>query len=239
MGLGRDLSDFVTGRRPEIRNRVKFFLLSPIYDGFYRLLPANPHAEIARKIAPGGGRLLDLCTGTALVPALVARTRPDLAIVGLDLSPEMLRVGKWKLARHGIRNATLVRGDAGSLPFPDRSFETVSVSYGLHELPTAVRRRALEEIRRVLRPGGRLIVADLDRPPRFGFLIDLYLSIGEPAYAREVVSGGLVRLLGEAGFSADAEPATGAMPMQLVVAQPLRDRVGEHSSGRIAGVRAS
>jgi ubiquinone/menaquinone biosynthesis C-methylase UbiE len=173
------------------------------------------------------------------VPALVARARPDLAIVGLDLSPEMLRVGKWKLARHDIRNATLVRGDAGNLPFPDQSFETVSVSYGLHELPTAVRRRALEEIRRVLRPGGRLIVADLDRPPRFGFLIDLYLLIGEPACAREVVSGGLVRLLREAGFSADAEPATGAMPMQLVVAHPLHDRVGEDGSGRIAGVRVS
>jgi hypothetical protein len=51
MGLGRDLSDFVTGRRPELRNREKFFLLSPGYEGFSTgSWPANPHAEIARPV---------------------------------------------------------------------------------------------------------------------------------------------------------------------------------------------
>jgi demethylmenaquinone methyltransferase/2-methoxy-6-polyprenyl-1,4-benzoquinol methylase len=220
MSLARDLGDFVTGRRPEVRNRVKFFLLSPLYDGFYRFLPASPHAEIARRIAPESRRLLDLCTGTALVPALVAPMRPDLLIVGLDISPEMLRLGQAKLARRGIHNAVLVRADAARLPFPDASFDTVSVSYGLHELPTGVRQGAVREIRRVLRPGGLLIVADLDRPPRLGPLVDLYLRVGEPAHAREVVGAGLVGLLRETGFSVEAEPASGTMPMQLLVARP-------------------
>jgi demethylmenaquinone methyltransferase/2-methoxy-6-polyprenyl-1,4-benzoquinol methylase len=219
MSFARDLGDFITGRRPEVRNRVKFFLLSPLYDGFYRFLPASPHAEIARRIAPASRRLLDLCTGTALVPALVAPMRPDLLIVGLDISPEMLRLGQAKLTRRGIHNAVLVRGDAAHLPFSEASFDTVSVSYGLHELPTRVRQGAVREIRRVLRPGGRLIVADLDRPPRFGHLVDLYLRIGEPAHAREVIGAGLVGLLREAGFGVEAEPASGAMPMQLVVAR--------------------
>ena len=219
MPLGRDLVDLVTGRRPEVRNRVKFCVLSPIYDGFYRFLPADPHAEIERRIPRDARRLLDLCTGTALVPARVARLRPELAIVGLDLSPEMLAIGQQKLSRQNLRNATLVRADAGTLPFADGTFDAVSVSYGLHELPTAVRRRALAEIQRVLRPGGRLVVADLDRPPRFGFLVDFYLMLGEPAHAREVIGDGLVRLLDEAGFSVAAEPAAGAMPMQLLIAR--------------------
>jgi demethylmenaquinone methyltransferase/2-methoxy-6-polyprenyl-1,4-benzoquinol methylase len=223
MGLGRDLVDLVTGRRPEVRNRVKFFLLSPIYDGFYRFLPGNPHAEILQQIAPDVRRLLDVCTGTALVPALVAPRRPDLSIVGLDLSPEMLELGQEKLVRRGVRNAMLVRGDAGTLPFPDQIFDTVTVSYGLHELPTAVRRRAVGEIRRVLRPGGQLIVADLDRPPRLGVLVDLYLRVGEPGHAREVLGDGLVRLLRAAGFAVQAQPARGMMPMQLLVARPLAD----------------
>jgi len=220
MTLARDLVDFVTGSRPEVRNRVKFFLLSPIYDGFYRFVPVDPHAEIERRIAADARRMLDLCTGTALVPARVAPLRPDLTVVGLDLSPEMLAFGHEKLRQRGIRNAALVRADAGTLPFPDASFDAVSVSFGLHELPTAVRRRALGEVRRVLRRGGQLVVADLDRPPRLGFILDVYLRLGEPAHAREVLDGGLARLLGEAGFSVTAEPASGVMPMQLLVARP-------------------
>ena len=220
MSLAADLLAFVTGSPPEVRNRVKFYLLSPIYDGFYRVFPASPHAEIARRLAPDARRLLDLCTGTALVPALVAPARPGLTVVGLDLSPEMLAMGRAKLARLGAPNAALVRADAGRLPFRDRSFDAVSVSYGLHELPTAVREHALAEIRRVLRPGGQLLIADIDRPPRFGFLVDLYLRLGEPAHARDVPGDGLARLLRAAGFDADVTPATGAMPMQIVVARP-------------------
>jgi SAM-dependent methyltransferase len=216
----QDVVDVITGRRPEARNRLKFFLLSPIYDGFFRFLPASPHAEIARRVPPEARRVLDVCTGTGLAPAALAPVRPDLPIVALDLSPDMLRVAQAKLARRGIRNVALVRADAGSLPFADGSFDAVTVSYGLHELPRDVRRRALAEIRRVLTPCGVLVVADLDRPPRATFLTDLYLRVGEPQYARDVVGGGLVRLLEEAGFGVEATPASGAVPMQLAVARP-------------------
>jgi hypothetical protein len=47
-------------------NRVKFFLLSPICDGLYRVVPIDPHHEIERRLPPGTRRVLDLCTGTAL-----------------------------------------------------------------------------------------------------------------------------------------------------------------------------
>jgi demethylmenaquinone methyltransferase/2-methoxy-6-polyprenyl-1,4-benzoquinol methylase len=218
--LARDAIDFVTGRRPEVRNRVKFLLISPIYDGFYRWLRLDPHRAIERRLGPGVRRVLDLCTGTALVPVVVAAARPECLVVGLDLSPEMLALGREKIARLGLRNAPLVRADAGRLPFPDASFDAVTVSYGLHELPTDVRERALGEVARVLRRGGCLVAADLDRPPRLGWLVDLYLRLGEPAHARAVLGDGLARVLRRAGFAVEREGPRGAAPMQLLVARP-------------------
>jgi demethylmenaquinone methyltransferase/2-methoxy-6-polyprenyl-1,4-benzoquinol methylase len=94
------------------------------------------------------------------------------------------------------------------------------VSYGLHELPTGVRERALGEVARVLRRGGCLVAADLDRPPRLGWLVDLYLRLGEPAPARAVLGDGLARLLRRAGFAVEREGPQGTAPMQLLVARP-------------------
>jgi SAM-dependent methyltransferase len=216
--LARDAMALLTGRPPEVRNRVKFFLLSPIYDGFYCLVPVDPHREIARRLPPGTRRVLDLCTGTALVPAVVAAER-ETFVVGLDLSPEMLAMGRIKLARAGRTNAALVRGDAGRLPFADAGFDVVTVSFGLHELPTAVRERAVREVARVLRPGGVLVAADLDRPPWLGWLVDAYLWLGEPTHAREVTGDGLARLLRAAGFAVEREEPQGAMPMQVLIAR--------------------
>lgn len=163
--------------------------------------------------------MLDLCTGTALVPALLAERR-DRLVVGLDRSPDMLAVGKAKLARARRENAPLVQTDAGRLPFGDASFDAVTVSFGLHELPTLVRERAVHEAARVLKRGGVFIVADLDRPPRFGWVVDAYLRLGEPAHAREVLGDGLAQLLRTAGFAVEREGAEGSAPMQVLVARP-------------------
>ena len=217
--LARAVLALFTGHPPEVRNRIKFVLLSPIYDVFYRLVPIDPHREIARRLPPGTRRVLDLCTGTALVPAVLAE-RAEMFVVGLDLSPEMLAMGRAKLTRAGRLEAALVRADAGRLPFRGGSFDAVTVSFGLHELPTAVRERAAHEAARVLRHGGTLVVADLDRPPRLGWLVDAYLRIGEPAHAREATGDGLARLLRAAGFAVEREGPRGAVPMQVLVARP-------------------
>lgn len=217
--LVRDAVALCTGHPPEVRNRLKFFLLSPIYDGFYRVVPMDPHREIERRLPSGTRRVLDLCTGTALVPMVLA-ARSEILVVGLDLSPEMLAMGRAKLLRAHRANAALVRADAGRLPFGDRSFDTVTVSFGFHELPTTVREHAAREAARVLRPGGALIVADLDRPPRFGWVVDAYLRLGEPTHAREVLGEGLARLLRATGFAVEREGPRGAVPMQILTARP-------------------
>jgi len=220
--LGRQARALATGDPPEVRNRLKFLLLSPIYDAFYWLVPIDPHGGILRRLPAGARRVLDLCTGTALVPARLAATHPDVLVVGLDLSPEMLAMGREKLRNLSAGTAGLVRADAGRLPFASGTFDAVTVSFGLHELPTAVRERTLREVARVLTPAGVLIAADIDRPPRLGWVVDVYLRIGEPAHARQVLGEGLARSLAEAAFAVEREPPRGATPMQVLVARPRR-----------------
>jgi len=151
-------------------------------------------------------------------------------------------MGRAKLAHAGRTNAALVRADASQLPFRDGSVDAITVSFGLHELPTAVRERAVQEAARVLRRGGVLVIADLDRPPRFGWLVDAYFRLGEPAHAREIIGDGLARLLRAAGFAVEREGPHGAVPMQILTARPsgrLRRALRTVDTERGHGVQCS
>ncbi|HET6350277.1 MAG TPA: ubiquinone/menaquinone biosynthesis methyltransferase, partial [Candidatus Krumholzibacteria bacterium] len=106
-----------------------------------------------------GGRVLDVATGTADVALEFARRSPAQHIAGLDPSSGMLEVGRTKLA--GAR-VDLIEGDALALPFPDGSFDVVTIAFGLRNLPDYARGTA--EMARVLRPGGRLLVLEFLPP---------------------------------------------------------------------------
>ncbi len=134
-----------------------------------------------------GERLLDLCTGTGDVAIEFAQACPGLQIVGLDLSEEMLRVAREKCARLGLdERVQLVQGDALRLPFPDDSFEIVTIAFGLRNLPD--RTEGLREIHRVLSGGGRVLILEFSVPQSF-----LARSVYLP-YLRYIVPwvGGLI-----------------------------------------------
>jgi demethylmenaquinone methyltransferase/2-methoxy-6-polyprenyl-1,4-benzoquinol methylase len=99
-------------------------------------------------------RVLDLAAGTATSSAALARTGAD--VVGCDFSLGMLRAAK---AYDGV---DLVAGDALRLPFADASFDAVTISFGLRNV--ADLDRALAELLRVTRPGGRLVVCEFSSP---------------------------------------------------------------------------
>ena len=99
-------------------------------------------------------RLLDLACGTGdILFAAAGRVR---RAVGLDLTHRMLQLARAK------RDAALVNADMLALPFPAGSFTVVTVGYGLRNVPDL--RAAIDEIRRVLVPGGRLLSLDFNRP---------------------------------------------------------------------------
>lgn len=115
-------------------------------------------------------RALDLCTGTAdLVPPLKRRFGP---VTGADFCLPMLQVGQRKLAP-GARER-LVQSDALNLPFADGSFDVVTVAFGVRNFENL--EKGLSEIRRVLAPGGRLLVLEFGQPDGaiFGPLFKLY-----------------------------------------------------------------
>ena len=100
--------------------------------------------------------MLDLAAGTATSSAALARTGAQ--VVGCDFSLGMLAVGR----RAGHPGVELVAGDALRLPFADRAFDAVTISFGLRN--TADAGQALRELRRVTRPGGRLVVCEFSHP---------------------------------------------------------------------------
>ena len=144
-----------------------FAAIAPRYDLINDLQSFGLHRAWKRRLvrlaAPQAGeRALDVCCGTGDVAFALARTGAE--VVGLDFSAPMLAVARQRAAAAGsqARRPEFLRGDAQQLPFPDASFDLVTVSYGLRNLADWA--AGLREMWRVTRPGGRLLVLDFGKP---------------------------------------------------------------------------
>jgi demethylmenaquinone methyltransferase/2-methoxy-6-polyprenyl-1,4-benzoquinol methylase len=112
----------------------------------------------------GTERVLDLCTGTADLAIAAARAQPAAArVLGVDFSAAMLRVGRDKRARGRLDGrVALVRGDATRIPVADAAVDAVTVAFGIRNVDQVA--AACREMRRVLRPGGRLAILEFAVP---------------------------------------------------------------------------
>jgi ubiquinone/menaquinone biosynthesis C-methylase UbiE len=148
-----------------------------------------------------GGRVLDIGCGTGTFTIALAAARPDAEITGVDGDPEALAIAR---AKEGATAITWSEGLATALPgVADAGVDAVVMSLLLHHLTPALKRAALAEAARVLRPGGRLHVADWGRPHdplmRAAFF-GLQLVDGF-ATTRDHAAGALPTLIADAGFA--------------------------------------
>ncbi len=129
-------------------------------------------------------RLLDIGCGTGRFLDFVKQAWPRLAACGLDMSEAYVRHAKRRLA--GRSSMRFVVGKAEAIPAPDNSQDAVTSIFVFHELPPQVRRAALAECARVLKPGGRLVLLDSlqrgDRPDYEGLLELFPQNYHEPFY---------------------------------------------------------
>jgi demethylmenaquinone methyltransferase / 2-methoxy-6-polyprenyl-1,4-benzoquinol methylase len=148
-----------TGRLPAADVRSMFDGVAPVYDAMNRLTTAGLDGRwrklAARAAVRPGDRVLDACCGTGEL-ALAAKAEGG-TVTGLDFAERMLARARRKSA--GIK---WVRGDVLALPFTAASFDAVTIGFGLRNVED--RRRALQELRRVLRRGGRLAILEVVRP---------------------------------------------------------------------------
>jgi ubiquinone/menaquinone biosynthesis C-methylase UbiE len=133
----------------------------------------------------GVERLLDVGCGTGCFLREVKANHPRLQVIGLDLSPYYLAVARQKLQPWS--RARFVEGMAEAMPLGDEQFDAVTCIYLFHELPPGVRRAVVDEVRRVLRPGGVLIFVDSlqtgDEPDYDAMLEYFPVAFHEPYYA--------------------------------------------------------
>jgi 2-polyprenyl-3-methyl-5-hydroxy-6-metoxy-1,4-benzoquinol methylase len=134
------------------------------------------------------GHVLDVGTGTALIPIALCQRSPDVRIAGIDLAAHMLALAERNVARAGLTGRIGVsRRDAKSTGWPAGSFDTVISNSIVHHIPEP--EDVLAELWKLARPGGFLFVRDLERPgsdARVAELVATYAPVpaGVPAVER-------------------------------------------------------
>lgn len=167
--------------------QAMFDRVAPRYDLANAVLSLGQDAHWRRVTAmaarPEGANVLDVAAGPGNVAVeLVARGAEH--VTALDLSYNMLAEG----ARRGHERISWVNGDAQALPFPDATFDAVTISFGLRNVPDP--KLAVGEFARVLRPGGRVVVCEFAAPtaPWFRAVYQRYLVGLLPQLARVISS---------------------------------------------------
>lgn len=130
-------------------------------------------------------QILDVATGTADMALMEVKLLNPDKITGIDISNKMLEVGRQKIDKQGLgEKITLLNGDSETINFPDNSFDAVTVAFGVRNFENL--EKGLSEIRRVLKPGGKLVVLEFSKPKTkwFRWFYNIYMKIVAPQFGK-------------------------------------------------------
>lgn len=165
--------NLTTPMGPVLGSGAMFDRIAKRYDRVNRIISLGQDRRWRRKAIAAmqlheGATVLDVATGTGPMMQQMQRTRDHLHLVGIDPSAQMLRFGKQHLRPKSEVFIEWIQGDGQHLPFKDAAFDAVCIAYGIRNVPN--RLQALREMRRVLKPEGRLAILELSFPPPMGIL---------------------------------------------------------------------
>jgi ubiquinone/menaquinone biosynthesis C-methylase UbiE len=137
--------------------------LAPLYEIWARATESKPRRRVLELAAPRDGEdVLEVATGTGVQLIRLARARQGGRTAGVELAAGMLAQSRKRVRAAGLADRVeLIHGSALELPFDDHSFDVLVNSYMLDLLPRDDIPRAVGEFRRVLRPGGRLVLSNM------------------------------------------------------------------------------
>ncbi|MED3564129.1 demethylmenaquinone methyltransferase [Bacillus xiapuensis] len=157
----------------EQRVHKVFEKISDYYDKMNSVISFQQHIKwrmdtMNRMKVKPGSKALDVCCGTAdWTIALADAVGPSGKVIGLDFSKNMLKVGQEKIDQLGLNQVELIHGNAMELPFPDQSFDYVTIGFGLRNVPNYL--QVLKEMNRVLKPGGVAVCLETSQPTLIGY----------------------------------------------------------------------
>jgi ubiquinone/menaquinone biosynthesis C-methylase UbiE len=144
-------------RVPAIYSRI-----APVYEVWARLAEARPRRRVLALAAVRDGEdVLEVATGTGAQLTDLARRNPSGRTTGVELAEGMLRQTRQRLAAQGLQRVELHQASALAMPLEDDSFDLLVNGYMLDLLPREDIPRAVAEFRRVLRPGGRIVLSNM------------------------------------------------------------------------------
>jgi ubiquinone/menaquinone biosynthesis C-methylase UbiE len=177
------------GGADPMRRRV----LAPIKSG----LAAFPD------VAPKQLQVLDVACGTGRTLKMLRGMLPQASLHGVDLSPAYLRKANQLLAADSGALPQLVQGQAESMPYRDDYFHGVTCVFLFHELPGPVRQQVIDEVFRVIKPGGTFVICDsiqLDDSPLLSPMMEGFAKTFHEPFYRDYVRDDLTARLQNAGF---------------------------------------